>query len=251
MVRSSESGHGDPQALGRRRRRELRRWLWASVPLWSLGLLSSVPFAARARSTRRRRDRAVAAGYLAATAITLALSVAGGISTKPGAPPDGTGTLAGALFLTLMIAGALHTSIAFRHPKPARGPADPSNTAAVAAARATALRRVQARRIAETDPTLARDLGIGRPDVRRDYDDGGLVDVNRVPAEVLRRALDWTRDEAQAVVAARDEIGGFGSAAEITAYAAIDPARVDMVADLLLFRRGSWCAVVRHAASGG
>ena len=32
---------------------------------------------------------------------------------------------------------------------------------------------------------LARELRIGRPDLPRQYDDGGLVDVNNVPVGVL------------------------------------------------------------------
>jgi hypothetical protein len=40
------------------------------------------------------------------------------------------------------------------------------------------------------------------------------------------------------VIDARTELGGFSSSAEVSAYAAIDPDRVDAVADLLVFRRG-------------
>jgi hypothetical protein len=43
-------------------------------------------------------------------------------------------------------------------------------------------RRRQARELAKRNPVLARDLNIGRPDVPHDYNDGGLVDVNQVPA---------------------------------------------------------------------
>ena len=38
-------------------------------------------------------------------------------------------------------------------------------------------------------PALAGELRIGRPDLPREYDDGSLVDVNRVPGAVLAAQL--------------------------------------------------------------
>ena len=40
---------------------------------------------------------------------------------------------------------------------------------------------------------LAQELKIGRPDLPRDYDDGGLVDVNHVPAAILAARLGLAR----------------------------------------------------------
>jgi hypothetical protein len=67
------------------------------------------------------------------------------------------------------------------------------------------------------EPALARDLRIGRPDLPRHYDDGGLVDVNNVPEHVLTTALGITRDEARRIVAERQRTGGFTSVDEIAA----------------------------------
>jgi hypothetical protein len=39
-----------------------------------------------------------------------------------------------------------------------------------------------ARLLAVTDPARARQMGIGRTELTRYYKDGGLVDVNHVPA---------------------------------------------------------------------
>jgi len=44
-----------------------RQVWWASVPVWSIGFLSPVPFLIYAIIHRTRRDWAVFAGYLAAT----------------------------------------------------------------------------------------------------------------------------------------------------------------------------------------
>ena len=64
------------------------------------------------------------------------------------------------------------------------------------------------------DPILARDLMIGRPDLTRQYYDGGLVDVNHVPEAVLVSHLGLTPDQARTVVAARDHLAGFARADE-------------------------------------
>jgi hypothetical protein len=48
-----------------------RQVWWASVPVWSIGFLSPVPFLIYAIIHRTRRDWAVFAGYLAATVVML------------------------------------------------------------------------------------------------------------------------------------------------------------------------------------
>lgn len=59
------------------------------------------------------------------------------------------------------------------------------NMAAVAEAQVGRRKRDELRELAQRDPHLARDLWIGRPDLPRQSDDGGLVDINSTPAEVL------------------------------------------------------------------
>jgi hypothetical protein len=54
-----------------------------------------------------------------------------------------------------------------------------------AAAVAAAQRRQHARVLAKGDPVLARDLCIGRPNMPREFDGGGLVDVNHAAAPAL------------------------------------------------------------------
>lgn len=235
MARSGRPTYRGPGGTGSQWR-NLRRWLWASVPVWSLGLLSSVPFFARASSTRRARDWAVAGGYLAVGAIAMGMSVSAGRSTKPGASYPPLGTAAGGLFILLMAVGAVHTFLIYRRPPLQFGPTDKSNASAIAMAQTAVTRRAEARQIVATDPALARDLKIGRPDLQRSYDDGGLVDVNHVPPEALVHSLEWTWAEAQAAVDTRERLGGFSSSAELGVYTAIDPKRLDAVADLLLFR---------------
>ena len=82
---------------------------------------------------------------------------------------------------------------------------------------------------------LAQELKIGRPDLPRDYDDGGLVDVNHLPAVVLASRLGLAPAEVTAVTAARDQIGRFSSIDELSAYANLPPDRLDGLRDWLLF----------------
>jgi hypothetical protein len=228
----------------------LRQVAWASVPVWSIGFLSFVPFGAYALSTRRPRDWAVFGGYLAATiAMIVALGV---ISASSGA--DGA---LGGFIIALAGCAAVHTAVLFRpgrgpqglapgaptgpkplNPKPLNPkPLNPEqrNRDSVAEARSRIERRVQARRLAESNPTLARELRIGRPDLIRNYDDGGLVDVNHMPGPALAHLLGLTPAEAADVLGARERIGRFTSADELCAYTSLAPDRVDELRDLMLF----------------
>jgi hypothetical protein len=96
-------------------------------------------------------------------------------------------------------------------------------------------RRREAREIARKDPALGRELRIGRPDLAREYDDGGLVDVNHVPGEILQSQLGLSAGETSAVLDARAKLGSFTSPDEVTAYAPLPPDRLDAVRDWMIF----------------
>ena len=82
---------------------------------------------------------------------------------------------------------------------------------------------------------LARELAIGRPDLPHDYHDGGLVDVNHVPGDVLASSLGLTPGESAAIVATRDQLGRFSSPEELSAYTQLAPDRVETVREWMLF----------------
>jgi hypothetical protein len=213
----------------------LRPILWASVPIWSIGFLSFVPFLAYAVIQRRPRDWAVFAAYLAAT---VAMIVALGVTGSNGSG----GAAVGGFIIALAGCAAVHASILFR---PSRGvsslgasmPLSPRqrNREAVAQARSRIERRKDARHLAATNPSLARDLRIGRPDLPREYDDGGLVDVNHVPAAALAGPLGLSAAEVNDVLAARNKLGRLASADELCAYTSLTPDRVDELRDLMIF----------------
>jgi hypothetical protein len=90
------------------------------------------------------------------------------------------------------------------------------NDYAVAMAQHRRELRQQARELAERDPVLARELRIGRPDLPRQYDDGGLIDVNHAPVAVIAGLPGMTPQLAERVVQARVDVGGFVSAEDVS-----------------------------------
>ncbi|WP_214403555.1 hypothetical protein [Pseudonocardia lacus] len=83
-------------------------------------------------------------------------------------------------------------------------PPPPAVDPAIAAVLAARARREEARRVVERDPAMARELGIGRPDLPRSYDDGGLVDLAAAPAEAIASACDIDLAHATLITEARD-----------------------------------------------
>ena len=204
----------------------LRQFAWASVPVLSISLLAFAPFLALALARRRARDWAVFAGYLVTSIVVLVLmSIAG--------PADAVSATGGTLAMVVMVVGGVHAFVAFRPTREANGSL--TSEQALTAARARMHRRQQARELAGHNPVLARDLRIGRPDVPHDYDDGGLVDVNQVPGQVLASCLGLTPAESAAVVAARDQLGRFSSPEELSVYAQLSPDQVDALRDWMMF----------------
>lgn len=194
--------------------------LWGLVPLCSVGILGWLPFAVWATVHRKVTDAAVAAGYAAWTVTAMALV------DRPG-----TEDLAAGMIVALTVVCTAHTAATGRRRPLRQG----RNGRALEAARARAGQREKARRLLEREPQVARELGIGRPDLRRSYDDGGLLDVNGVPAPVLVRELGWTETEAAEVVAVRDRVGGFSGPTELISLTAIAPPRVDAATSRLVF----------------
>ncbi|WP_165556155.1 BTAD domain-containing putative transcriptional regulator [Kribbella pittospori] len=80
---------------------------------------------------------------------------------------------------------------------------------------AGASRRV-AREIAARSPLDAQRLGIGRPDLPRTFDDGGLVDPNHVPAALLAKVPGISSQHAALIVIDRTQRGPFTSLEDLS-----------------------------------
>lgn len=96
-------------------------------------------------------------------------------------------------------------------------------------------RRRRARAVALIDPQLAREAGIGRPDLAGHEDDGGLVDVNHVPASVLATLPGIDRALAQRIADERTNVGGFLSAAHVSITLDLPPEQLRDAEDRFLF----------------
>ncbi|QKW38741.1 helix-hairpin-helix domain-containing protein [Actinomadura sp. NAK00032] len=83
--------------------------------------------------------------------------------------------------------------------------------------------RAHAAEIARTDPQLALELAIGRPDLPRTFDDGGIVDVNHAPASALATIPGIRPAHAELIVRMRQDLGGFTSAEEVAAMTDLPP----------------------------
>jgi hypothetical protein len=224
---------------------------WASVPLWSLGFGAWAPFAWRLLANRRWRDGFALAAYLAAAAAQVTLIAVSSqgpnvfytmwefLFVNGGAVVGGLGALGASIGIVSAYVGAVQALVVFRPSAGFRGaalflPLETRDTMVLRAARHRVRRRRVARRLARRHPARAARLSIGRPDLQRSYDDGGLVDINHAPDRVLAEQLGMTQPEIDALHAARQRLGKFSSAAELSAYAELPAHRVDELRDFVI-----------------
>ena len=93
------------------------------------------------------------------------------------------------------------------------------------------------RQLQASQPALASELMVGRPDLPgRQYDDGGLIDVNHVSADWLQRYLTIERPLAERIVEARNRHNGFTTPDELVVYCdGLTPAKLNLFRDRLIF----------------
>lgn len=202
------------------------------VVVLSLGMLSFVPFVHAA--TRTRRPLMWLWVVLYTTAVVTMFLLTGSVDI-------------GGFAIGLMIVASIHAIVlrpqvwpALRAPAPplrpavAGTPTDPA-VAAVLAARA---RREDARRLAAADPQMARELGIGRPDLPRAYDDGGLVDLNSAPARAIAHTCGIDPAVATLIVDARSAGITFATVDDVFSFAEIPYTLWDRIRDRALVITG-------------
>jgi DNA uptake protein ComE-like DNA-binding protein len=81
---------------------------------------------------------------------------------------------------------------------------------------------------------MARDLRVGRPDLARQYDDGGLVDVNNAPEATLTGWLGLSAAQSAQVVAARQQLNRFEHVEDLVNLAGLDPSTYDQVKERII-----------------
>lgn len=202
--------------------------LWAGVPLMSFGLGSPISFVYGGFRARSRPLVAAGVGYGACYLAVFTLLFSGS------AGPILLGLL---LFLALWLTSSVHAVVVRRQVFPRTTPRDRANAHAIQVAQYRRGLRQQARQLLAEDPALAAELCIGRPDLPRAYDDGGLVDVNHAPGPTLGLLPGMTDELIQRVLRVREHQGGFVSAEELGIDADLPPDLVQRIAEYAVFIR--------------
>jgi hypothetical protein len=225
---------GSPELTPRGSGQGLRRvlsFVWALLPALSFGQLAPIPIIHAAIKLRTWTLWATSALYTAATIVLWSATTT--VTSGPVAPAEVSDPPLWTfpLLLGLMVAPTAH-ALVIRGRVFETKSQQPALTAALQARQ----RREEAKAIVARDVDLARELRIGRPDLPRQFDDGGLVDLNHVPAPVMVQLLGLSEAEAAAqVIEARDRIGGFLSAEEVIAHTDLSPTRIDGIRERLVF----------------
>lgn len=216
-----------PSRRSQTRRNQILSVIWAVIPVPTLGM--GAPFTFTYAAIRLRSK---ALGWCAALYGVVAFAafyLLGG----PDSDSNWQANVGTALALVLTAVATAH-AFAIR---PALLPTATSQQLAIDEAKERLRLRAQARQIVATNPQLADELQIGRPELERRFDDGGLVDVNHVSPATLTALPGIDASLAHQIVSLRDTIGGFESLNDLSATLDVPPQVFDRAADILIFRR--------------
>jgi helix-hairpin-helix protein len=172
---------------------------------------------------RRRSWVAWAIVYGALTTLWLVIinSTTNSIATDIGA----------AAALIAWIGGGIHAAAirgnAARRIRPSAGPR-------LEAARRRIERRAEGKRLAAKDPRLAKEVGVGRPDLPG-AEDYGLVDVNHASQEALCRLPEITPEMAGRIAETRESARLFESVEDLGISLDLSPSLVDDIREYAVF----------------
>lgn len=210
----------DAKLRARLRWRAFGTYLWALMPLLTCGFGAPIAFAT---ALAKRRDNLTLTALVLHSALIIAGCGVIGAHEYP--PPDWADTVFSFALVITSLGSTAHLllirSAVWAVPA---GPPVPvarlSGDEVVDRARRL---REQARRTAAADPMLAKRLGIGRPDLPRQYDDGGLVDLNHAPPWVLLTLPGVTERSARQIRDRVERSGPFGNLGEVMVVVEISP----------------------------
>ena len=202
-------------------RHPAQRSRWPYVSLIPIGLGAWAPIYA---GVKARRPVWIALGALW-SAIVVAAFIA------DSAKDSGNNTFAGFLIILGWV-GAIATSFSIRSAYE-RQIGSQVELATEAAEQRLADRR-RALEIAQRNPQLAHEIGIGRPD-RVGAADAGLVDLNNASVTALLDLPGITGDLATQIIETREKVGGFSSLEDCGATLDIDGGVVEGLRDKVVF----------------
>jgi hypothetical protein len=176
----------------------------------------------------RARQRA----WLAWSAVYGALLVLFGVLESPPHPSTAASAVGTLAFLGAWVGGTAHAAVIRKDAGRLTGRTDDGTK--LDAARQRIERRAEGRRLVARDPRLAREAGVGRPDLAG-AEDFGLVDINHVSGEVLCRLPGITPETAQRIVETREGVGFYKSADDLGINLDLSPALVDEIREYTIF----------------
>jgi hypothetical protein len=200
--------------------RTVASFVWAAVPLVTLGLATGPAFLYPALRRRRPGDWISLALYLALTTFGLVGTEANSIMSD----------LSAVALLAAWLGGTVH---AFTIRSRVFATENRYEDAIEIASRRRELR--SAARDTARDPGMAWELRIGRPDLQRGFDDGGLVDVNHAPPSALASLPGMTPELVNRIVETRDQLSGFSSVEELSSLAQLPPSLTGALNEYAIF----------------
>jgi hypothetical protein len=201
------------------RRVGLRDW-WIILPPLSLGVFTWAAFFYIGLRARRRSWLIAAGIYLGALFLAYGVDAAAGSA-------DWSSTLAGFVLFSLAAGGLAHAiAVRSRFYAAIAGQDEVEYEAAERRLHAREL----ARKIAEEEPDRARQLGVGRPDLK-DAFDASLVDLNSAPEKSIAAVAGVSVAVARQIVAARERTGDFSSVEDLDLLVDLPPDDVTRLKD--------------------
>jgi Protein of unknown function (DUF2510) len=208
----------------------------ATTSLCCCGIASFVPplwgaILEREHAGRRRWWAALSA-LLGALTI-LAVGLVGSAPDDSGGTPTGVrADLGGALLLGLWLSGIGVTAyLVFK----GRSQPETKMLPGMAVEIERRRQRDAYRDMAVADPAMAFNMAVGRPDLPRQYQDGGLVDLNHIPTAQIARWLPVSEAEALRLAEARETLGRFEGLDDAAVYGELEPATVLRLKEFVIF----------------
>jgi DNA uptake protein ComE-like DNA-binding protein len=208
----------------RRTPAQFRGKAWLLLVVIPFGFTTWAAFVYIGIRARRPRWLAWAAVYAALLVTYLTLDASDGRNNAV------AGIAAGVALLAWIGGGAHAFAVSDDAVRRIEGRTDP----ALDAARARIERRAEGRRLLATQPAVAREVGLGRPDISG-ADDYGLVDVNHCPPGALARLPGITDEVVRNIVERRGQTGGFSSVEDLGLVLDLPPGMVDQMRDTAIF----------------
>jgi hypothetical protein len=204
-------------------------WLLVAVPVLTCGLGAfAVPAwiaATGATDERSRRRMWLAAGALAVGTV---LSLAAVTAAPKNAEGDSEGPLATLGVVGMLVLAVLGATLAVMHRRRAGMPGS---------AEELSRRRLrqQYKKLIDQDRVMAVTMRLGRPDLTRDYSDGGLLDLNALSATALVEHGRVRPDDATSIVEARSRLGSFSSVDHVLANASVSESTAALLRETAIF----------------